>query len=92
MLIDREHRRFGVDPGAPVTDPGRSMLTPIQDAYRDISEVPGWVEDFQAFMFSGYTAAEVRTSYATLYVAPVWLYVPWLIFWIAVKSPTGVRP
>ncbi|KUI56328.1 hypothetical protein VP1G_03679 [Cytospora mali] len=51
-------RRFGIDVGDPPDNPGRSMLTPISDVYPDATQVPNWVEEFQSFVFGGYTAEE----------------------------------
>ncbi|ROV94801.1 hypothetical protein VMCG_08868 [Cytospora schulzeri] len=55
-------QRFGIDPEAPETNRGRSMLTPIQDVYGDASQVPDWVEEFQTFMFRGYTADDLKAQ------------------------------
>ncbi|KAK7726890.1 hypothetical protein SLS53_006933 [Cytospora paraplurivora] len=55
-------RRFGIDERAPPDNPGRSLLTPISDAYIDVTEAPDWVEDWQHFTFGGYTAEELKAQ------------------------------
>lgn len=54
------------------------MLTPISDAYSEGDEVPDWVEGWQSFVMSGYTAAEVCLIIYICYTY-ICVYVRWLI-------------